>query len=580
MKKRIFSILLVLAMVLAMVPSVFAAGTVLETQLAAKLAGLSNQVNVPAVMEMSQDGGTTWKEGTITLKTDEMSNPIDFRATLNTNPIKGAIKEWYEAAKAVIETVAGSDTARKNAWLAKFEEYAVTGSFTVVITFPAQFTGAELDAHLVEDRNDMYGFNDEAKVLFEETSRKITTAGGMKTITITIEIKDFFPADADKDGIAEQVLYDGVTVDVGNGKTEYLNELTYTVEDVIPGTFNGTVTTSGKMEGTTTIQIGPSADSTDKVFFFSNQKVPVTAKLRKYTAPQSEPEDYKITFNIDGNTDEVDPMYARGTVKASALPMPEKPGYRFEGWYRDSELTNKVNDSINVYSDITLYGHWVSDVLLTDDHFAYIIGYPDETVRPLRNITREESTMIFYRLLRDEVRDGIFTLANNFSDIATERWSNSAISTMSNGYYVVGRPDGTFDPEAPITRAEFATMAVRFASLMDTSGVSFNDIEGHWAERYILKAAKAGWIKGYPDGSFKPDEYITRAEAMTLVNNVLMRHVNEAGLHADTRKWIDMDGSEWYYYIVLEATNSHDFTRQVDGYNETWTAILPNKTWK
>ncbi|MBE6679759.1 MAG: hypothetical protein E7598_04465 [Ruminococcaceae bacterium] len=580
MKKRIFSMLLALAMVLAMMPMAFAAGTVLENQLAAKLAGLSNEVNVPATMEMSQNNGSTWKEGLITLKTEEMNDPIDFRATLNTNPIKGAIKEWYEAAKAVIEAVAGNDATRKNAWLAKFEEYNVTGSFTVEIKFPAQFTGAELNEHLVENRNDMYGFNEEAKELFMETSRRVVTSGGMKTIIITIAIKDFFPGDTDKTGIAEQDLYEGVTVDRGNGKTDYLNELTYTVEGVVPGAFTGTITTSGKMTGNTVIKIGPSADSTDKVFFYSNQKVPVEAKLRKYVAPQSEPEDYKITFNIDGNTDEVAPMYARGTVKANVLPLPEKPGYRFEGWYRDSELTNKITDSINVYSDITVYGHWVSDVLLTDDHFAYIIGYPDETVRPLRNITREESTMIFYRLLRDESRDAIFTLENTFSDIAKERWSNSAISTMSNGYYVVGRPDGTFDPEAPITRAEFATMAVRFASLMDTSGVSFNDIEGHWAERYILKAAKAGWIKGYPDGSFKPDAYITRAEAMTLVNNVLMRHVNESGLHADTRKWIDMDGTEWYYYIVLEATNTHDFTRQVDGYNENWTAILPNKTWK
>ena len=170
MKKRILSLLLVLMMVLAVVPSAFAADSVLENQLAAKLAGLTNEVNVPAVMEMSRDNGSTWKSGVIVLKTNEMNDPISYRTTLNTNPIKGAIKEWYEAARAVIESVAGNDSARKAAWLAKFEEYNVTGNFTVTIKFPAQFTGGDLDEHLVENRNDMYGFNEEAKTLFKETA--------------------------------------------------------------------------------------------------------------------------------------------------------------------------------------------------------------------------------------------------------------------------------------------------------------------------------------------------------------------------------------------------------------------------
>ena len=228
---------------------------------------------------------------------------------------------------------------------------------------------------------------------------------------------------------------------------------------------------------------------------------------------------------------------------------------------------------------MTLYGHWVSNVVDTENHFAYVIGYPDGTVLPEKNITREEVAMIFYRLLRDDVRASLRTDKNDFTDVADNRWSNVAISTMANGGFIVGYTDGTFGPERNITRAEFATMATRFASLMDDSGASFSDIEGHWSKYYVLKAATAGWISGYPEGTFLPEKNITRAEAFTIINRVLARSVNKEGLHADTTLWKDMNGSEWYYYITLEATNSHNFVRQEDGINETWTAIVPNKTW-
>ncbi len=293
---------------------------------------------------------------------------------------------------------------------------------------------------------------------------------------------------------------------------------------------------------------------------------------------------YDVVFNIDGNTTEFKKLTVKkGTVvKVADLPAPEKEGYTFDGWYFDSEMTQKVAEDFKVTKDMVLYGHYSSKVLDDDNHYAYIIGYPDETVRPDRSITRAEATTMFYRLLRDDVRDELFTTENDFKDIESGEWFNSSISTMASAGYVKGRPDGNFDPDAPITRAEFAAIAARIAltGKADTSNVSLSDIEGHWAEQHIIEAAAAGWITGYPDGSFKPDAYITRAEAMTLVNNVLMRHVNEAGLHTNTRFWIDMKGDEWFYYIVLEATNSHEYVRQEDGYNETWTEIIPNKTWK
>lgn len=563
MKKKIFTLLLAL-MMLVFSLTAFAAVPNFEQ--------LPDSVLVPAKMQVRLSGtDETWASSKNELKmtaANMTAKTVDFKVTLTTNPIKGAITEWYEYAKNFINT--NFTGTFKDEMLANFSEWTVTGSFTVKIKFPAQFSGEELDNHL--NGSNMYGFNDEAKTLFKETSRTVTEEGEYKTLTITLVI-----ADGDEEGIVEQKLYD----DVKEGGTgAYLNELTYTVEDVTTGTFSGSLTVEGNMTGSTSFQVGTDDSDDEAVSFYTNDKVSGTVRKKTTTGSGSVESDYKVTFNIDGDTDFVDPMYAKGKVSADKLPAPQKPGYTFDGWYTDSSLKNKVGDSINVTKNMTLYGHWVSNTLVTEEHYAYILGYPDETVRPGNNITREEAATMFYRLLRDEVREKYYTTENDFSDIAKERWSNSAISTMANGGFVVGRTDGTFDPEAPITRAEFAAMAVRFASLMDTSGASFSDIEGHWAERYILKAATAGWVSGRTDGTFDPEAYITRAEAMTLVNNVLMRHVNKEGLHANTRIWVDMNGDEWFYYIVLEATNSHDYTRQEDGYNETWTEILPNKEWK
>ncbi|MBQ4151146.1 MAG: S-layer homology domain-containing protein [Clostridia bacterium] len=554
MKKRVFTLLLALVMCLFAI-SAFAAEIPPE-----------DDVHVPATMQVRKtgtDAAWTTSKNSITLSAADMAGTVDFRATLNTTPIKNAITEWYEYGESLIMGIAGTNATLEATLRQHFNEWPVTGEFTVTITYPDQFV---IPAEYTADSKTMVGFNDEAKTLFEETGRSVSG----NTLTIVIAIKD-----ADNDtvpGITEQTLYDRIIANT------YLNELTFTVEGVATGTFTTPLTVVGNMRGTTNFQFGTDP-SDDVVRFFTNDRV--TATLRKLgDGGNISDKDYKVTFNIDGDTSFVDPMYTSGKVKAEDLPKPEKPGYKFDGWYTDSAMSKPVGDSIIVSSNITLYGHFASETLVTEEHYAYIIGYPDETIRPNNNITREEATMIFYRLLRDEVRDSIFTTENNFSDIAPERWSNSAISTMANGGYIVGRNNGTFDPEAPITRAEFAAMAVRFASLMDTSGATFTDIAGHWGEKYILKASTAGWIKGYPDGTFHPNAYITRAEAMTLVNNVLSRSVNAAGLHANTRKWIDISEGEWYYYIVLEATNSHNYTRQEDGINEIWSEILPNKTWK
>ncbi|WP_326910362.1 S-layer homology domain-containing protein [Sedimentibacter sp. MB31-C6] len=213
------------------------------------------------------------------------------------------------------------------------------------------------------------------------------------------------------------------------------------------------------------------------------------------------------------------------------------------------------------------------------DHFAYIIGYPEGDIRPLNSITREEVAMIFYRLLTDDSRDSLLSDTNSFTDISSDRWSNRAISTLSNAGILNGYPDGTFKPSEPITRAEFATIAAKFDKLESSSTSKFTDIYGHWAEDYINSSEIKGWINGYLDNTFKPDQNITRAESMTLINNVLERSVLEENIHPDAIFWPDMTSDDWYYEAVMEATNSHNYTINEESGEELWTGMKANKLW-
>ena len=214
------------------------------------------------------------------------------------------------------------------------------------------------------------------------------------------------------------------------------------------------------------------------------------------------------------------------------------------------------------------------------DHFAYVIGYPDGTVHPNGQITRAEVATIFFRLLRDKVRDGAFTTSNSYSDVAYGKWYNNPISTMSALGIITGYPDGTFKPNKPITRAEFAAIAARFDETQSGKSATFSDVIGHWAAKEIGIAYYNDWIKGYPDGTFKPDQNITRAEAMTLINRVLERKPESpADLLTNMNKWTDnMDTSKWYYLDVQEATNSHGYTRKTFNY-ELWRQMLPDPDW-
>ena len=290
---------------------------------------------------------------------------------------------------------------------------------------------------------------------------------------------------------------------------------------------------------------------------------------------------YTLHYESNGGTSYKDESCSSGT-KVTLDKTPTRESYTFTGWYTDEELTDKIT-SVTMTSDQTVYAGWVAtgvpDMLNGDDHDAYVIGYPDGNVHPQGNISRAETATIFFRLLKADTRDGNLTAENVFADVANGKWFNKAVSTMAKLGIVKGRSAETFAPDAPITRAEFAAICARFNTKPTNTSNSFSDISGHWAEAEIERAVAFGWIAGYPDGTFRPDTYITRAEAMTMINRVLCRMPqDEKDLLRTMVVWPDNKPTDWYYLAVQEATNSHEFERK-GAVNETWTKLTSAPDW-
>lgn len=290
---------------------------------------------------------------------------------------------------------------------------------------------------------------------------------------------------------------------------------------------------------------------------------------------------YTLHYESNGGTAYKDERCSSGT-KVTLDKTPTRESYTFTGWYADKALTQKIT-SVTMNSDKTVYAGWeatgVPDKLNGDDHFAYVIGYPDGKVHPEGNISRAETATIFFRLLKADIRDGNLTADNEFSDVSDGQWHNKAISTMAKLGIVKGRRADRFDPDASITRAEFAAICARFNTKPVENSSSFSDISGHWAENEIERAAAFGWISGYPDGTFRPDARITRAEAMTMINRVLCRMPqSESDLLDSMVTWPDNKPSDWHYLAVQEATNSHDFNRQGE-VGESWTKLTSVPDW-
>lgn len=286
---------------------------------------------------------------------------------------------------------------------------------------------------------------------------------------------------------------------------------------------------------------------------------------------------YLVSYDLNGGERAENEEY-EAKIVAEGTPIalkaaPSKDGYVFAGW-SDGDTTYKAGDAVTVEHAMTFTAQWKLEGeeiiagmtglltvagLGTDDHIAYVYGYPDGTVRPNGTITRAEVTTIFYRLLTSARRDEIFTSENSFRDVNSSMWYNKATSSMAAGGYIQGYADGTFGANKPITRAEFVCLAARFAT-KTTGFASYTDVDnGHWAARSIAICASNGWVQGYEDGTFRPDQPITRAEAMTIINRMLGRGVSKGYVCKGAARFTDNDPGSWYYYEILEATNDHEY---------------------
>ena len=361
-----------------------------------------------------------------------------------------------------------------------------------------------------------------------------------------------------KDGVDGTVFADQTTADLHVG-------------DTTPA-FSGTPTRSGYTF--TGWEPSVAATVTDNAVY--------TAQWAKNSSSSHHSTRYTLHYESNGGTAYKDERYSSGT-KVTLDKTPTRESYTFTGWYADQALTQKIT-TVTMNSNKTVYAGWeatgVPDKLNGDDHYAYVIGYLDGNVRPNANVSRAETATIFFRLLKSDIRDGNLTADNGFSDVANGQWHNKAISTMAKLGIVKGRRADSFDPDASITRAEFAAICARFNTKPVENSGSFSDISGHWAENEIERAAAFGWISGYPDGTFHPDARITRAEAMTMINRVLCRMPqSESDLLDSMVTWPDNKPSDWHYLAVQEATNSHDFNRQGE-VGESWTKLTSVPDWK
>lgn len=297
---------------------------------------------------------------------------------------------------------------------------------------------------------------------------------------------------------------------------------------------------------------------------------------------------HTLTFDTMGGS-KIAPETVRHGLTVAKPKDPVNGGFLFDGWYTDKTYRTPYNFATPLTQDTTIYAKWFLIVLPgvtvkkntpklnTADHFAYVQGYPDGTVKPAGNITRAETAAILFRLMDDASRKTYYSTKSGFRDVASGSWYNTYVATLNNAGVITDSSNGYFRPNEAITRAELAAMLAKFS---ETTGAAnyFNDVSAkYWAANAIAICAKLGWITGYPDGTFRPDRNVTRAELMAMINRATGRAPKSADAFLPGMKtWIDNTSDKWYYLDVQEATNSHSYT--VKG-SETWTALTSDPNW-
>ncbi len=552
MRRGLMAMLLVVTLVMSCFCSVSAA-TMTHDQFLDLCKGLATEIEVPVdIAGKLVDGGEYGDK--ISAKVDDAAA---FKAEIDMTNVKNVVKSVLDEAELILSAEE----------FAKFKDLEVSGEFR----FTAKWSGVE-----------------------------------MITGKTPQQIEDCFTGIDGIFQIRRCSYYDGVelgvTMEVIPGtKVTKLAELADKIALEITDDY--TVIGDGQVEGTLTGWtkiVNPLSTSYDVTYKFVDDSNTDRTKIKPVIIDVKQPGSggsasttnfYTLKYETNGGNTYADESYAEGR-KVELTKVPEKEGFAFAGWYADAELTNKITSVVmdgakTVYAAWTAEGepggdvaHPVPEILNGEDHIAYIHGYPDGTVRPTANITRAEVAAIFFRLLKDDVRQANLTDANNFADVNDGDWFNTPVSTMTKLGVVTGRTADTFAPNEFITRAEFATICARFDDADEKcEDCNFADIEGHWASDYILEAVAYKWIQGYEDNTFRPDNNITRAEAATLINRVLVRLPEDATCLLEGMKtWPDNEEDAWYYLAIQEATNSHTYGR-IDAVNEKWTELTENRDW-
>ena len=407
--------------------------------------------------------------------------------------------------------------------------------------------------------------------------------------TLTVEKRPYIPNPPITDkitveitGNSDSVVYDGAEHSVKD-YTVKISDSRYTEKDF---TFSGKALASGINAGT--YEMGLKADQfkntnarftnvefiikADGVLTITQRPLTITAGSAEGIAPVTCD---KYTVEGLATGDKVD------SVKITGIQI--EPG-ESPNVASDAVIKNAKGEDVTANYKITYVNGVLKaiEVLNKEIHFNYVIGYTDGTIRPNNDISRAEVATIFFRLLTDEAREQYTTTAGNFTDVKAGMWCNRAIATLTNMGIIKGYTDGTFRPNADITRAELATIIARFAKL-DVNTKTFSDINGHWAQKNIELAAGNGWINGYEDGTFRPNNNITRAETFAMINRVLDRQtesVSDLLPTSEMNMWSDnLNENAWYYKDVQEATNYHKCDRVGDSVYEKWTEKVPDIDW-
>ena len=462
---------------------------------------------------------------------------------------------------------------------------------TLSMTADSTITDAGTQANTIDERT-VTGIKGYYKVTYQPGTLKITPNTDEITVTITGEnaIKQYTGSEQSVTGFTADVGDKPITVALKDGKTAIAKgtnvgkyKMGLTKDDFTVTSKNYSNIKVEVVDGF--LEITPD-DSVE-----INVRIVGKNDSRTYTGLMQKVEGFTYTVDVKGTDVTVALKDGKKAVAEGLSAGTYHMGLTKE--FFDVTSKNYSNIKVEVVDGFLVinYTPYVPPTvkiedddalgLNTTDHFAYIIGYPDGTVQPNGQITRAEVATIFFRLLTEDVRTANLSLSNRYFDVAASEWYNTAVSTLSSMGIITGYPDGTFRPNAYITRAEFAAIAARFDPSGDKTTASFRDILNHWAKDEISIAYNNSWVDGYPDGTFGPQRNITRAETMTLVNRVLNRRPEtEEDLLPEMTIWTDnANPNAWYYLAVQEATNSHYYKFKTNSKYEKWTELRENRDW-